>query len=217
MKENVMYVCARRDATNVSIYEVETNESNEVKHVLLLEMNEFGMKQSSLVQLIKNTCNTENIIGCIIDTMSSGIMIADALVQDITFTTPIYRIRYALSQEMNRCTVKLMNYIKENKLHISREIDLDLSKIEYKTSANGMVSLKENDIRIGDLASFIGNVETYKVNIKKEENRTKIERNLREIVEILVDDLYALDKKNSDEVNNLVRLIDKVNYIRGQY
>jgi len=86
-------------------------------------------------------------------------------------------------------------------------------------AANGTLALdvKSYEKEFGNLVQLFAFIKDCVLDNKRIKNKTIIEKNLREILEILVDDLNNLDKSNAGAVNDLVRLIDKVNYIRNQY
>lgn len=219
MNKNIMCVCASGDTSNIGFYEVDVFE-NKIGTIKLEDWKEAtGLKTKDVADLIFELCDGSDCAAIIIDCRGFGIAIADELEKERNFVVPIFKARMDRSI-MSNGIINLIDYITNNKLFIDEDIDLDLSKFGYtKISANGTLALdvKSHEEAFRNLVQLFAFIKDCVLDNKRIKNKTIIEKNLREILEILVDDLSELDKSNAGAVNDLVRLIDKVNYIRNQY
>jgi hypothetical protein len=121
---------------------------------------------------------------------------------------------------MSEALIELNDLIKNNKVSVFNDIQLDISKFELSYGANctdvklvdsDYISLFSNMCFVSGY-SFNSLSDTYKI-----KSRKIVEDNLTEILCILVSDLGKANKLDVREIERLTRLIDKVNYIRGQY
>ena len=217
MKKNILCVSGNRDTVNVGFYEVEFNDSiiKEIKFAYYNETKETNVNNQT--DEISELCKATETDIIIIDCRSSGIAISDILEKDSTFEATIFK-EYITQLRMSEGLIKINTYNYDNKLIIGN-VKIDLSKFILNNTANGVVRLESSsyDSVFSNLALLFANIDTCTINSEKNKKRKLIENNLQEIVEVLVEDLFNINKSNYKRVNELVRLIDKVNYIRGQY
>lgn len=219
MNKNIMCVCASGDTADIGFYEVDVFE-NKIGTIKLEDWKETtGFKTKDVADLIFELCDDSDCAAIIIDCRGFGMVIVDELEKERDFVVPIFKARIDKSI-MSNGVINLIDYITNNKLFIDEDIDLDLSKFSYMgMAANGTFALdvKSHEKEFRNLVQLFAFIKDCVLDNKRIKNKTIIEKNLREILEILVDDLSNLDKSNVGAVNDLVRLIDKVNYIRNQY
>lgn len=219
MNKNIMCVCASRDTTDIGFYEVDVFD-DKIGTIKLEDWKEaIGLNTKDVADLIFDLCDSDDYAAIIIDCRGFGIAIADELEKIREFTTPIYK---ALTDRLkiSNGLVSANEYIMNKKLIKDEELDIDLSKFNYKKlSPNGILALDVTayEKEFSNIVQLFTFVKDCVLDNKKIKHKTIIEKNLREIVEILVDDLSNMDKSDAGKVNEIVRLIDKVNYIRGQY
>lgn len=218
MNKNIMCVCASRDTANIGFYEVDVFE-DKIGTITLEDWKEtIGLGIKDVAGLIFELCDSKEYSAIIVDCRWFGIAIMDELEKDREFTTPIFK---AMPDRLstNKGIINFRDNIENKKFTVNEDIDIDLSKFIYKTYGNGVVTLDLNEYKneISNIVQLFSFVKECVLDNKRIKNKTIIEKNLREIIEILVDDLQNADKSNAGTVNDLVRLIDKVNYIRGQY
>ena len=219
MNKNIMCVCVSRDTTDIGFYDVDVFE-DKIGNIKLKDWKEaIGLKPKEVADLIIDLCDSDDCTTIIIDCRGLGIAIVDELEKDREFTTPIFKA-YMDRLKISNGIIYANDYITSNKLIVDEELDIDLSKFNFKKQTpNGILALdtpayQKEFSNIIQLFTFI---KECVLDDKRIRNKTIIEKNLREILEILVDDLGNADKSNTGTVNDLVRLIDKVNYIRNQY
>jgi hypothetical protein len=207
------------DTTDIGFYDVDVFE-DKIGTIKLEDWKEaFGLKPKEVADLIIDLCDSEDYTAIIIDCRGMGIAVVDELEKDREFTTPIYKA-YPTRLNINEGIIFVNSYIDDKKFIVDEEVDLDLSKFKYKKIlANGILTLDVNSYEkeFSNIVQLFTFVKSCVLDDKRIKNKTIIEKNLREILEILVDDLSNIDKSNTGAVNDLVRLIDKVNYIRNQY
>lgn len=217
MKKNIMCVSANRDTANVGFYEVEFNNDSikEIKYAYYNEEKELNINNQA--DIIAELCEATKTDILIIDCRSVGLAISDILENDSKFEPTILK-EYITQIRVSEGLVKIKSYEKDNKLIIGN-VKIDFSKFILNNTSNGVVKLETStcDSVFSNLVLLFANIELCTIHSDKEKRRKLIEKNLQEIVETLVDDLANTNKANYKKVNELVRLIDKVNYIRGQY
>lgn len=218
MNKNIMCVCAGRDTADIGFYDVDVFD-DKIGAIKLEDWKETtGLRFKDIADLISELCYDSDYSMVIIDSRGAGVGIVDELEKDSEFTTSMHKASLN-SVNINFGIAKLNNYTKSNKFSISEEINVDLNNFSYKMLANGKLVLdsKRNEKEFMNIVQFFAFIEACVLDDKRIKNKTIIEDNLREILEILVDDLCNADKSNTGKINDLVRLIDKVNYIRNQY
>ena len=217
MKKNIMCVSASRDTANVGFYEVEFNNEliKEVKFAYYNEEKELNINNQA--DIIAELCKDTKTDIIIIDCRSFGLAISDVLENDCNFESTILR-EYITQLKVSEGLVKVRSYKEDDKL-IFGNVKIDFDKFILNNTSNGVVKLEssEYDSVFFNLVLLFANIETCTIRSDKEKRRKLIEKNLQEVVEVLIDDLANTNKANYRKVNELVRLIDKVNYIRGQY
>jgi hypothetical protein len=214
----------RRDITSVGVYETSTTKANKLIGINVIWYEELNrLRMNEVVENIVSIAKVHKVTGCVIECIGNGIAILDYLKVKEDFNTTIYR-----TCSMPQTSVyKSENIHKTNKYIQDEIITINTSTVkatlsEYKiklSETNGRIELEQSeyDDFFSNLTFFVGTIDPVLINTDKIKNREKIESNLQEIVKILVEDLSNIDKADYKEVNELVRLIDKVNYIRGQY
>jgi hypothetical protein len=224
MKQNVMCISVRRDITSVGIYETAITKANKLEKINVIWYEELkGKRISEVADKVIHISKMCDVSGCIVECIGSGVAIKDYLKVNDEFSPTIYKMCCLpqTSAYKSENLYKTSRYIQDNMIEITNlAINAQLSEYKINVSGvNGRVDLKssEYDDFFSNLTFFIGTIDPILINTDKVKNREKIELNLKEIVEILVEDLANIDKADYKEVNELVRLIDKVNYIRGQY
>ena len=219
MNKNIMCVCASRDTADIGFYDVDVFR-NKIGNVKLEDWKEVhGLRAKDVADVIAQFCECSYYSMIIVDCRGAGISIADELEENGDFTTPIYK-GYPNEVIINCGILKTNEYIKSNKIYLGRELAVDLNKFEFnQVSSNGklVLNVESNEKEFVNMVQFFTFIEKSIFDDKKIKNKTIIEKNLNEILEILIDDIGAVDKSDTTAVNNLVRLIDKVNYIRNQY
>jgi hypothetical protein len=214
-----MCVCASRDTTDIGFYNVDVFE-DKIGEIKLEDWKEAdGLRPKEVADLIIELCDSDDYATIIVDCRGFGIAIVDELEKDREFTTPIYKAN-PNRLNMNDGIIWFNSYIEDNKFIVDEEVDIDLAKFNYKKILpNGIVTLDVTSYEkeFKNIVQLFTFVKSCVLDDKRIRNKTIIEKNLREILEILVDDLCNADKSNTGTINELVRLIDKVNYIRGQY
>lgn len=217
MKKNIMCVSASRNTANVGFYEVEFNNEliKEIKFSYYKEEKELNINNQA--DIIAELCEATKTDIIIIDCRSFGLAISDILENDSNFE-PIIIKEYITQIKVSEALIKINSYEKDNKLIIGN-VKIDFTKFILNNTSNGVVKLEgsECDSVFSNLVLLFANIESCTVSSDKEKRRKLIEKNLQEIVEALIDDLSNTNKANYKKVNELVRLVDKVNYIRGQY
>jgi len=225
MKQNVMCISVRRDITSVGIYETVITKANKLEKINVLWYEELkGLRMNEVVESVVGISKAYEVSGCLIECIGSGIAIRDYLKAEERFAATIYKICCLPQTSVYKSEniYKTSKYIQDEIISINTSsIKADLSDYKINLSGtNGKVELAHTqcyDDFFSNLTFFVGTIDSILINADKVKNREKIEANLQEIVEILVEDLSNIDKADYKEVNELVRLIDKVNYIRGQY
>ncbi|HHT97027.1 MAG TPA: hypothetical protein GXZ90_03935 [Clostridiales bacterium] len=219
MNKNIMCVGASGDTANIGFYDVDVFE-NKIDTVRLEDWREtFGLNVRDVAGLIYDLCDGSDYYMIIIDCAGIGIGIADELEKTKEFTTPVYKTSLS-PNNINNGVINTREYINNNKLIIDEDIDIDLSKFSYKhISPHGGVRLDVDisEKEFSNIVQFFSFIEICLSDYSKIKNKTIIEKNLHEIVDILINDLSNADTSNVNTINNLARLIDKVNYIRKQY
>lgn len=219
MNKNIMCVCASRDTTDIGFYDVDVFD-DKIETIKLEDWKEaFGLNPKEVADLIIDLCDSDDYSTIIIDCRGFGIAIVDELEKDREFTTPIFKA-YIDRLKISSGIIYTKDYITSNKLIVDEELDIDISKFNFKKlNPNGLLALDTIAYQkeFSNIVQLFAFIKECVLDDKRIRNKTIIEKNLREILEILVDDLRNADKSNTGVVNDLVRLIDKVNYIRGQY
>lgn len=217
MKKNIVCVSASRNTTNVGFYEVEFNNEliKEVKFAYYNEEKELNINNQA--DIIAELCEATKTDIIIIDCRSVGLAISDILENDSNFE-PVILKEYITQMKISEGLVRINSYEKDNKLTIGN-VKIDFNKFILNNTSSGVVKLESSECGsvFSNLVLLFANIETCTIRSDKEKRRKLIEKNLQEIVEALIDDLANTNKANYKKVNELVRLIDKVNYIRGQY
>lgn len=212
-----MCVSASRDTANVGFYEVEFNNEliKEVKFAYYNEEKELNINNQA--DIIAELCKATKTDIIIIDCKYFGLAISDVLENDCNFEPTIFK-EYITQLKVSEGLVKARSYEEDDKL-IFGNVKIDFDKFILNNTSNGVVKLEssEYDSVFSNLVLLFANIETCTIRSDKEKRRKLIEKNLQEVVEVLIDDLANTNKANYRKVNELVRLIDKVNYIRGQY
>lgn len=219
MNKNIMCVCASRDTIDIGFYDVDVFD-DKIETIKLEDWKEaFGLNPKEVADLIIDLCDSDDYSTIIIDCRGFGIAIVDELEKDREFTTPIFKA-YIDRLKISSGIIYTKDYITSNKLIVDEELDIDISKFNFKKiTPNGLLALDTIAYQkeFSNIVQLFAFIKECVLDGKRIRNKTIIEKNLREILEILVDDLCNADKSNTGVVNDLVRLIDKVNYIRGQY
>ena len=226
-KDNIVCVNVCGRTTSIALYEVETNET-EITKVKMNDYKEIGeIKFSSIIDEINKMCAYKDVTHAIMDGNGMCCGIADLLeTDDVFWSDKVYRVRKTTSSH-NEYLVLTKQLIESNKLSIDKNCHfglvssyLDLSKFELSISTTGCVSLKQtkdyNDV-FNNIVYLMCGAKKCTIDTDDKIKRRKIEGCLEDVLEILIDDLSKVNKLNSVKVNDLIRLIDKVNYLRGQY
>jgi hypothetical protein len=144
MNKNVMCVCASRDTANIGFYDVDVFE-DKIGTVKLEDWKEaFGLNSKDIADLIYDLCDSTEYTAIIIDCRGFGIAIADELEKIREFTTPIFKA-LPTRLNINEGIIWLKSYIEDKKFIVDGEVDIDLSKFNYKRlSANGILTLDVN-------------------------------------------------------------------------
>ena len=218
MNKNVMCVTVCDNTTNIGFYDVELGDNS----IRCLKLNGYqtksGLKIREVSDYIFQLQNQMSLDLIIIDCKAMGLGISDEL-ENSKCRVPIYKA-YINRSLMTEALSKMNYLIKENLLNIDDDINVSLDNfnITYNSDTANITLLKSDYdnvyANICILLSFGYIVLSDMFKIKK---REKIETNLNEILRILVDDLHELKSPDVKEIEKLARLIDKVNYIRGQY
>lgn len=226
MKQNVMCISVRRDITSVGVYETSITKANKLEKINVMWYEELkGLRMNEVVKNVVGISKVHEVSGCLIECIGSGIAVRDYLKAEEGFTANIYKMCCLPQTSVYKSEniYKTSKYIQDEIISIntsSVKADLSDYKINLSAESNGKVELahtQDYDDFFSNLTFFVGTIDPILINTDKVKNREKIEANLQEIIEILVEDLSNIDKADYKEVNELVRLIDKVNYIRGQY
>jgi hypothetical protein len=219
MNKNIMCVCASRDTADIGFYDVDVFR-DKIGNVRLEDWKEIpGLNAKDVADVIAELCEDSDYSMIIVDCRGIGMGIVDELEKNSDFTIPIYK-GYPNGVIINCGILKANEYVKSNKVSLDRGLNVDLNKFKFnQVSSNGklVLDVESNEKEFMNMVQFFAFVEKSVLDDKKIKNKTTIENNLTQILEILVYDLCEVDKSDIIAVNNLVRLIDKVNYIRNQY
>lgn len=219
MNKNIMCVCASGDTVDIGFYNVDVID-NQIGEIWFENWNiASDIKTNEAASVIINLYKGYDCHAIIIDSKGRGIEIISEIEKYRDLSIPIYKARPDLPTISNGI-VKLQDYISNNNLVVNNRLNVDLSKFGFaKITPNGMLTLdvRENKKEFNNITILFTFIEDCVLGNEKKNNRIIIEKNLREILEILVKDLCNADKSNPATVNELTRLIDKVNYIRNQY
>lgn len=229
MIKNIMCVSVCKTTTDIEttigVYDVAVDSERLICVKLKREESGKFSNSDNVVRKIKMLTDINGIDLIIIDSRAFGITIADMLESDSSFKTPIHRA-YVTSKIMTDSILTMKSFIQDNKIKQQApacgfKIDFNKFDVNVLTKGEGvfvatLINSEHDDIfkNMLFIFGFAYNALSDIFNIKK---RNIIENNLEEIVNILIDDLYKLQNKDIKEVERLTRLIDKVNYIRGQY
>lgn len=224
MKENVMSVSASADVVNVGVYEIDFNERNKINSVKILEYYDFNnMHAEEMLNKIQVKCKSRDIKYITIDCIGSSKDIDNYLRTCIDFDLeaivyPCYQSDSSRRHDLS-C---LNNLIIENKIVADKDIYIDFSKFKSLYDENRYnkciesEDTKHNEI-FKNIVLLVGYIEFSRLDTIQVNKKIKINTNLSGILEILIDDLFQLKKLDKEQIDKLTRLIDKVNYIRGQY
>ena len=218
MNKNVMCVTVCGNTTNIGFYDVELS-GNSIRYLKLDRyQTEVNLKINEISKLILDIQYIMSLDLIIIDRRGMGIAVADEL-ESKKCRVPIYR-SLVNKQIINEALIKASDLLKEKLLDVDKKVDIDLNKfnITYNSDCTNITLLKSDyDDVFSNICLLLGFGNKAISDIFKTDKRDKIENNLKEILLILVDDLHNLSYLDTKEIEKLTRLIDKVNYIRGQY
>lgn len=218
MNKNVMCVTVCGNTTNIGLYDVELGDNS----IRYLRFNgyqtEKDLKIREVSELILKIQSQMMLDLIIIDCRAVGIAIADEL-EKRKCNVPVHKA-YINKQLMSDALVRVHNLIQENLIEVSNDIDVRLDKFNITYNADNLtVMLLKSDydnvfsnISMLSIFGYTALSDMFKI-----DKRERIENNLNEILWILIDDLKNIKYLDSKEIEKLTRLMDKVNYIRGQY
>lgn len=199
MNKNIMCVCASRDTTDIGFYDVDVFD-DKIETIKLEDWKEaLGLNPKEVADLIIDLCDSDDYSTIIIDCRGFGIAIVDELEKDREFTTPIFKA-YIDRLKISSGIIYTKDYITSNKLIVNEELDIDISKFNFKKlTPNGLLALDTIAYQkeFSNIVQLFAFIKECVLDDKRIRNKTIIEKNLREILEILVDDLCNADKSNT--------------------
>lgn len=219
MNKNIMCV-TMSETTDVGFYDVEYD--TKIKNVILQDFQKaISLNNKDVYDLILNLTQSGNIDGIIIDCRGTGLVLVDMLEQDKNFDVPIYKASINRSI-MNTSLITIDSYIKGNELIIDEAVDVNIRKFKLtylNSGQHGLVSLvkTEHDDLFNNLLFLFSFAIECVSSLEENKNKMIVKNNLNEVLDILIDDLSKIDRSNTGRTEELIRLMDKVNYIKSRY
>ena len=220
-KENVLTVSVSGETVNIMVFEIQRDENDKITKIHIDVSKEFLIKNntenissiiSDYTDILPNGNIKCSIKACIIDTTAYGMVIYNRIKDSMSYI-PIHKVtfvdkRFRLQNQNGNIIKCFQDYIKNG----------------FVTTCNSLKSCDFSDIAINstdrhfklDVAFMVNSILTYKEDITKENRKTKIKDNLNEVIEIFIEELNEIDKNDTSKLDNLLKMIDRINYVRGQ-
>lgn len=221
-KETIMGLCASRDnSITIGIFRISRDEFKEIKKIdVYYYKNYEAMNYDNNMDIIKDTIANYNPYLCMIDTYGVGIKYYN-LIKPFDNIKVIQMNSIRLAQFSSYANL-LKDYIQEDIINIDNLFSKDIIDLYFRgeliyDSRQEKEEKQKHIYMVKNLAEMIGNLSESKNNYIYQERKEKVEIHLTEMINIFMDALNETDRKDKDKVNDLVHLIDKANYMRGQF
>jgi len=227
-EEKFIAVCASRDSANVGVFTVTRDDTNSIQKIKVDQFfttPKFG-KISNAVTYINKIIKDVSPKICLMDYHGYGIAYHDELhkqnseisivrMNDICFTQYRAKLFLLFNSYIGSDVVNIDEYLDKNKQQMFYEYYVGKTPDDMRKMVEG--GFKEELYRYRDLVCMVTNLDISECNLTYQKRKDKVESNLTEIIQIFMDTLKESDIKDKSKVDSLIHMIDKANYMRGQY
>lgn len=221
-KEYVMTVSVCCETVNIMTFNIQREDTGKITKIILCSVmtSNFQDAIEDIKMASLTSYGSSPIMACLIDTMSCGIDIFRRLNLEKDFTVPIYETERRIARVVSNSIVCLRDFLETDFVEVKQD-GLEKNNLlsvlnNCKTKSNGLlISNSDNDLTF-DIAFMVNNILTYKEDMIKDNRNNRIKNNLLEVINILIEELNEIDKNDTSKLENLLKMIDKINYVKGQ-
>ena len=219
-KENVLTVSVSGETVNIMVFEIQRDENDKITKIIFC-----GGLESNLKNVIEDIKTQQfmygmNIVACLIDTMACGIDVFRRLKLEKDFTIPIYETKRRIASVMINSKTCLKDFLETDFVEVKQggleKYDLIRTLNKFNQKSNGLIETIADKGLALDIAFMVNVILTYKEDMIKERRKIKIKDNLNEVIDIFIEELNELDKNDTFKLDNLLKMIDRINYVKGQ-
>lgn len=212
MKEKVLFVCERRDTILTIESELLKTKTGYIEKIFVNNVLYFNIDE---LDIIIEKCNHFDTV--IVDKDAKYL---DHLLLVLKNNIVVDRLskHYGLN-----CIVGLQCILDHNEIEFSKLVNIKVNNYIPNSdhplyTENDIEHLTHNDKLLIDIELFVNSVKRLVSESPKNFlNQYIYERNLKQILELLKEDFNKTSISNVEKVNETLRLMDKINYLRGQY